>query len=47
MKLPVNEAKLPDLWARNFATSQQILVLKFAFATDTLRGLSKKRATES
>ena len=31
MKLPVNEAKLTSLWARNFATIQQVLILKFAF----------------
>ena len=39
MKLPVNEAKLPDLWARNFATIQQMFILKFAFGTEKLRGL--------
>ena len=31
MKLSVNEAKLTGLWAWNFATIQQVLILKFAF----------------
>ena len=34
MKLPVNEAKLTSLWARNFATIQQVLILKFAFRSE-------------
>ena len=31
MKLSVNEAILPVLWARNCATIQQVWILKFAF----------------
>ena len=34
MKLPVNEAKLTSLWARNFATIQQVLILKFPFRSE-------------
>ena len=34
MKLSVIEAKLTDLWARNCATIQQLLILKFAFWPD-------------
>ena len=34
MKLSVNEAKLIDLWARNCATIQQVLILKFAFGPE-------------
>ena len=34
MKLPVNEAKLTSLWARNFATIQQVLIFKFAFRSE-------------
>ena len=42
MKLPVNEAKLTGFWARNCATIQQVLVLKFAFKPEKLLGLFKK-----
>ena len=31
MKLSVNEEKLTGLWARNWTTIQQVLILKFAF----------------
>ena len=34
MKLPVNEAKLTSLWARNFTTIQQVLILKFVFRSE-------------
>ena len=40
MKLAVNEAKLSVLWARNCATVQQVLILKFAFGPEKLPGLS-------
>ena len=35
MKLLVNEAKLTGLWARNCATIQQVLILKFAFGPES------------
>ena len=42
MKLSIiNGAKLTGLWARNFATIQQVLILKFAFGPETFPGLSK------
>ena len=41
MKLSVNEAKLTGLWARNFATIQQVLILKFAFRSEKCPGLSR------
>ena len=41
MKLLVNEAKLTGLWARNFATIQQVLILKFAFRSEKFPGLSR------
>ena len=41
MKLSVNEAKLTGLWARNFATIQQVLILKFAFRSEKFPGLSR------
>ena len=41
MKLSVNEAKLTGLYARNCATIQQVLILKFAFGTEKLPGLSR------
>ena len=41
IKLSVNEAKLTGLWARNCATFQQILILKFAFELERLPGLSR------
>ena len=33
MKLPVNETKLAGLWARKCTTTQQVLILEFAFGT--------------
>ena len=41
MKLSENEAILTGLWARNWATIQQVLILKFAFGPEKLRGLSR------
>ena len=41
MKLLVNKAKLTGLWARNCATIQQVLILKFAFGPKKSAGLSK------
>ena len=41
MKLSVNEAKLTGFWARNCATIQQVLILKFAFGPVKLSGLSR------
>ena len=41
MKLSVNEAKLTGLCARNCATIQQVLILKFAFGPEKLPGLSR------
>ena len=42
MKLAVKEAKLTVLWARNCATVQQVLILKFAFGPEKLpQGLFK------
>ena len=38
MKLSVNEAKFAGLWARNCATIQQVLILKFAFKVWTRKG---------
>ena len=35
MRSLVNEAKLTSLWARNCATNQQVLILKFTFAPET------------
>ena len=40
MKLEVNEG----LWARNCATIQQVVVLKFAFGRKKFPGLSRKGA---
>ena len=31
MKLSVNKEKLTGLWARNYATILQVLILKFSF----------------
>ena len=31
MKLSVNETKLTGLWARNYASIQQVWILKFVF----------------
>ena len=41
--LSVLEAKLTGLWARNYGTMQQVLILKFAFGPEKLRGLSRNR----
>ena len=41
MKLSVKEAKLTGLWATNFATIQQVLILKFAFRSEKFPGLSR------
>ena len=41
MKLSVNKAKLTGLWARNCATIQLVLILKFTFAPEKLSGLSR------
>ena len=40
-KLSVNEAKLTGLWARNCATIQQVLILKFAFGPEKFSSLSR------
>ena len=47
MKLSVNEAKLTGLWARNRATIQLVLILKFAFGPEKFPGLSRNRPLES
>ena len=47
MKLSVNEAKLTGLWARNCATIQLVLILKFAFGPEKFPGLSRNRPLES
>ena len=39
MKLSVKEAKLTGLWARNWTTIQQVLILKFAFGPQKFPGL--------
>ena len=41
MKLSANEAKLTALCTRNFSTIQKVLILKFAFGTERLPGLSR------
>ena len=41
MKLLVNEAKLTDLWARNCATIQQVLILMFALGPEKSVGVSR------
>ena len=41
MKLSVNEAILTGLWARNCATIQQVLILKFAFGPEKFPGISR------
>ena len=41
MKLPLNEAKLTGLWARNRATFQKVWMLKFAFESEKFPGLSR------
>ena len=45
MKLSVNEAKLAGLWARNCATIQQVLILKFAFGPEKFSAAFEKQAT--
>ena len=40
MKLSVNEAKLTGLWARNCASIQQILTLKFALGPEKFSSLA-------
>ena len=44
MKLSVNEAKLTCLCARNCATIQQVLILKFAFGPEKLPGIANTPA---
>ena len=41
IKLSVNKAKLASLWARNCATIQQVLILKFSFGSEMFPGLSR------
>ena len=41
MNLSVNEEKLTGLWARNCATIQQVLILKFVFGPEKFPGLSR------
>ena len=41
MKLSVNKEKVTGLWARNYATILQVLILKFAFGPGKFPGLSK------
>ena len=43
MKLLVNGAKLPGLQARNCATVQQVLILKFSLGAEKMLGLSRNR----
>ena len=45
MKLSVNETKLAGLRARNCASTQQVLILKFAFGPETLSAAFEKQAT--
>ena len=47
MKLSVNEATLTGMCARNCATSQQVLVLKFAFGPRKATGPFEKPAPGS
>ena len=42
MKLSVNEAKLTGLWTRNWATFQQVFILKFAFGSEKFPGLFRE-----
>ena len=37
----VNEGKLTGLWAKNCATIQEVLILKFALGPEKLSGLSR------
>ena len=41
MKLSVNKEKVTGLWARNYATILQVLILKFAFVPGKFPGLLK------
>ena len=41
MNLSVNEEKLTGVWARNYDTIQQVLILKFAFGPEKFPGLSR------
>jgi len=41
MKLSFNEAKWTGFWARNCATIQQVLILKFVFGPEKFPGLSR------
>ena len=44
MKLLLNDAKSTGLWARNCATIEQFLILKFALGPETFPGVSRNRA---
>ena len=44
MKLSVNETKLTGLWAKNCATIQQVVILKFAFGPENFPGLPRNRS---
>ena len=46
MKLSFNKAKLTGLWARNCATIQQVLILKFAFGPEKFPGLSRNESLD-
>ena len=41
MKLSVNEVKLTGLWARNCATIEQVLILKFTFSPKSYRSFQE------
>ena len=41
MDLSVTEEKLTGVWARNCDTTQQVLILKFAFGPEKFPGLSR------
>ena len=47
MKLSVYKAKLTGLWARSYATIQQVLISKFAFVREKLPGLSRNEPLKS
>ena len=44
IKVSVNKAKLTGLWARNCATIQPVLVLKFAFTPEKYPGLLRNES---
>ena len=46
MELSVYEAKLTGLWARNYATIQQVLISKFAFVREKVTKSFEKGAPE-